>query len=171
MILSVPRLLKKLSSLKLKLKKAPVVKKKINYFSRIKKINLTILNKGFFLKFRSFYRYLQLFFIFFYYKLKFTYFKKLNFVKFKMQYLILNRTLNLFYKNFYYNCIFRKTKSNLFITIINRFGEVIKSYSSGRIKLFKKKKKRKSLNSLPSLIKLITYFLRKKKFLIYIRCI
>lgn len=76
---------------------------------------------------------------------------------------MLNKLLNLFYKNFYYNCIIKKTRSNIFLTIINRFGEVVISYSTGRIKLLAKKKKRKSVNSLIFIISKLAVLLKKKK--------
>jgi len=47
----------------------------------------------------------------------------------------------MFYKQFYYICIVKKTRSNFFITITNRMGEVLISYSIGKVKELRKRKK------------------------------
>jgi ribosomal protein S11 len=50
--------------------------------------------------------------------------------------------LNLFYKNFYYIGFVKKKKSNIYITITNRHGDVIISQSFGKIGLYAKKKRK-----------------------------
>ena len=79
-----------------------------------------------------------------------------------------NRTLNLIYKNYYYSCCIKKTRSNSIITIINRIGEVIISYSAGKRKDLRRKKRRKSANSIIFLIKTISRrLIRKKIYFLY----
>lgn len=58
--------------------------------------------------------------------------------------------LNLFYKNFYYIAFIKKKKTNIYITITNRHGDVIVSQSFGKIGLYAKKQ-RKIQNPLKAL--------------------
>jgi len=69
----------------------------------------------------------------------------------------------MFYKQFYYICIVKKTRSNFFITITNRMGEVLISYSIGKVKELRKRKKRKSIRSISLIISRIGVILKKKK--------
>ena len=140
--------------------------RKYNFSRKIK--NLVIKNNKFFLYEYSYFL-LQTFYLFFilsFNKIKPLFLKlKIDFKKLNFQYIFL-KNLNLFYKNFYYNCIMKKTRSNWFITIINRVGEVIISYSTGKIFFLKKRKKRKAADSLNFLIKVVADLLRKKKIFI-----
>jgi len=68
----------------------------------------------------------------------------------------------MFYKQFYYICIVKKTRSNFFITITNRMGEVLISYSIGKVKELRKRKKRKSIRSISLIISRIGVILKKK---------
>jgi hypothetical protein len=50
--------------------------------------------------------------------------------------------LNLFYKNFYYIAFIKKKKSNIYITITNRHGDVIIAQSFGKIGLYARKQRK-----------------------------
>ena len=77
------------------------------------------------------------------------------------------KDLNLIYKDFYYLCFIKKTRSNTFLTITNRLGDVIYSYSIGKLYFLKKRKKRKSIKSINFIIRAVS----KKLFLNNIRYI
>ena len=58
----------------------------------------------------------------------------INFHKFKLIFVKIVKKLqklNLFYKTHYYVCFIKKIKTNTFLTITNRCGEVVISASTG----------------------------------------
>jgi ribosomal protein S11 len=50
--------------------------------------------------------------------------------------------LNLFYRNFYYIAFIKRKKSNIYITITNRHGDVIIAQSFGKIGLYARKQRK-----------------------------
>lgn len=61
--------------------------------------------------------------------------------------------LNLIYKNHYYSCIIKKKRSNVYVTLINRFGDVKYTYSAGMVWKLRRRKIRKSLRALTLMIR------------------